>query len=417
MHMTDDKTIGQTALENYLADHVDAAVTNHHITAHYQPIIRTITGKICAFEALARWEDPIHGMITPRVFLAVLEATRQTYKLDAAVVEEVCRMLAQRREQEQPLLPVSLNLSWIDFLAGDFFDMVEAAVNHYQLPRLLLRIEVTENILAADKRIAASLRRFHEAGYLILLDDFGQGYSSLNVLKNNPFEALKIDMRFLAPFSPRAKTIIDSVVCMSKKMGIHTMAEGVETQEQFEFLKSIGCEQVQGFLFGRPMPMDEVLAHCQRKGVGMEPLDADNCLNAAGIYEFHNKTPMVLYELHNGRIRYLKTSAAFDKVLHQLGIASRSDLERQNSPEARECLSAIRLGSMQAMKSGRKAIQHLLGHETFCLLDIVYISQYQQNRIFCCQFTTIPKSKLLDCFEQKNPYKASAGKNTFFPYL
>ncbi|MDD6134424.1 MAG: EAL domain-containing protein [Selenomonadaceae bacterium] len=99
------------------------------------------------------------------------------------------------------------------------------------------------------------LRRFQEAGYSVLLDDFGQGNSSLNVLKNNQFEALKIDLRFLAPFSPRAKTIIDSVVCMAKKMGTHALAEGVETKEQADFLTSIGCEQVQEIYFGRPMPV------------------------------------------------------------------------------------------------------------------------------------------------------------------
>lgn len=396
MRMKDDKITFQTELERYLANQVDAAIANHHITVHYQPIIRTITGKICAFEALARWEDPIHGMITPSVFLAILEATRQTYKLDIAVVEEVCRMLVRRQEQEQPLLPVSLNLSRIDFLAGDFFDIVEAAVNRYQLPRNLLRIEVTENILADDKRIAASLRRFHEAGYSILLDDFGQGNTSLNVLKNTPFEALKIDMRFLVPFSPRAKKIIDSVVCMAKKIGIHTLAEGVETQEQFDFLKNIGCEQVQGFLYGRPMPMDDILKHCAKSGVSMEPIEAASCLDAAGICEFRNKSPMVLYELHNGRLRCLKTAAAFDTALRKLGIASRSDLEQQTSPEARECLSAIRLSSMQAIKTGSKVIQTFLAQDTFCLLDIVYISQYQQKRIFRCQLTTIPKSQLLD---------------------
>ena len=102
MSMTEDKLAGRTELENYLADQVDTAITNHNITVYYQPIIRTITGKICAFEALARWDDPVYGMITPSVFLAVLEATRQTHKLDAAMVDEVCRMLAERQRNEQP---------------------------------------------------------------------------------------------------------------------------------------------------------------------------------------------------------------------------------------------------------------------------------------------------------------------------
>lgn len=403
MSMTEDKLAGRTELENYLADQVDTAITNHNITVYYQPIIRTITGKICAFEALARWDDPVYGMITPSVFLAVLEATRQTHKLDAAMVDEVCRMLAERQRNEQPLLPVSLNLSRMDFLAGDFFDIVEAAAMHYQLPRRLLRIEVTENLLAADTRITASLRRFHEAGYSVWLDDFGQGNSSLNVLKNTQFEALKIDLRFLAPFSPRAKNIIDSVVGMAKKMGIHTLAEGVETKEQVDFLTDIGCEQVQGFYFGRPMPMERVLAHCGKNGVLPEPLEADDCLSAAGIYEFDNKAPMILYELHNGRLRYLKATAAFDAALGKLGITSRNDLVRQTNPTAQDCLAAIRLGSMQAMKSGRKISQSFILQEALCLLEIVSISQYQQNRIFRCQLTVIPRTEVVDSFLLADP--------------
>ena len=398
MNMTDNKLAGRTELERYLADRVDTAVAHHDITVHYQPIIRTITGKICAFEALARWEDPIYGMITPSVFLAVLETTRQTYKLDAAVVEEVCRMLSDRQSQGLPMFPVSLNLSRIDFLAGDFFDIVETAVNRYQVARNLLRIEVTENLLAADTRIAASLRRFQEAGYSVLLDDFGQGNSSLNVLKNNQFEALKIDLRFLAPFSPRAKTIIESVVCMAKKMGIHPLAEGVETQEQVDFLTAIGCEQIQGFYYGRPMPMDNVLNHCAQKGILLEPIEAEDCLNAAGIYEFDNKSPMVLYALNNGKIRYLKVAATFDTALRMLGIASRKDLAQQGSSAARDCLSAIRLGSMQAIKAGKEVTQSFCTQDALGLIEIVYISQYQQNRIFRCKLTTIPRTPSLDNF-------------------
>ena len=274
---------------------------------------------------------------------------------------------------------------------------------HYQLPRRLLRIEVTENLLAADTRITASLRRFHEAGYSVWLDDFGQGNSSLNVLKNTQFEALKIDLRFLAPFSPRAKNIIDSVVGMAKKMGIHTLAEGVETKEQVDFLTDIGCEQVQGFYFGRPMPMERVLAHCGKNGVLPEPLEADDCLSAAGIYEFDNKAPMILYELHNGRLRYLKATAAFDAALGKLGITSRNDLVRQTNPAAQDCLAAIRLGSMQAMKSGRKISQSFILQEALCLLEIVSISQYQQNRIFRCQLTVIPRTEVVDSFLLADP--------------
>ena len=285
MDTANAKLAGKTSLECYLAEHIDEAIERHEITVHYQPIIRSLTGKICAFEALARWTDPIYGTITPSVFLGVLEATNQTHKLDLAVVKEVCQTLASRQQQNQPQLPISLNLSRLDFLAGDFFALVEAAMDQYQLPRELLRIEVTENIFAQDKRIESSLKRFQAAGYLVWLDDFGEGSSSLNVLKNHQFEALKIDMRFLAPFSPRAKTIIESAICMAKKVGIHTIAEGVETKEQADFLTKIGCEKMQGFYFGRPMPLEKALAACEENGIATEANTAGSRIRTAEAYD------------------------------------------------------------------------------------------------------------------------------------
>ncbi len=207
MDTANAKLAGKTSLECYLAEHIDEAIERHEITVHYQPIIRSLTGKICAFEALARWTDPIYGTITPSVFLGVLEATNQTHKLDLAVVKEVCQTLASRQQQNQPQLPISLNLSRLDFLAGDFFALVEAAMDQYQLPRELLRIEVTENIFAQDKRIESSLKRFQAAGYLVWLDDFGTGYSSLHMISTMPIDAMKLDINFVRnAFKPGGNT-------------------------------------------------------------------------------------------------------------------------------------------------------------------------------------------------------------------
>lgn len=256
---------------SYVIEHLDEAIEKHWVRVHYQPIMRTITGQLCAMEGLARWDDPNWGFLTPPFFIGILEQHNLIHKRDAFLIEEVCRNQARVRKAGLPSVPVSLNLSRLDFINCDIFEVVENAVRKYNVPRDLLHLEIVENILTdRNKKIGEVLDRFRAAGYEIWMDDFGSGYSSLKFLKDQRFDVLKMDMAFLKSDTQRARDIIISIISMDKRIGNRTLAEGVETQEQFEFLREIGCEKIQGYYLGRPRPYDETINNCLEKGISVE---------------------------------------------------------------------------------------------------------------------------------------------------
>lgn len=235
-------------IRDYVISHLDEAIENHWIQVYYQPVIRTLTGELCGMEALARWVDPQIGFLSPASFIPVLEQVRLIHQLDAYVLEEVCHMLRQRLNHDLPITPVSFNLSRYDFDMVDVFHLVEKTRAAYQIPRDALHVEITESALAEnDDAVHRAVDRLRDEGYEIWLDDFGSGYSSLNILKDYTVDLIKLDMGFLRSFTEKSRDIIRSVIDMAKELGIKTLAEGVETQEHAEFLASIGCGRQQGY--------------------------------------------------------------------------------------------------------------------------------------------------------------------------
>ena len=256
-------------MEQYILSHFDEAVANGYIKAYVQPVVRTITGQVCGLEALARWEDPEYGVLMPGDFIAVLEKHRRIHELDICILRDVCRTYKLMKELVG--VPVSINLSRLDYELCDAFEEVESVVRAYKVPRSILCIEVTESAIAENESLMRrNIERFRAAGYAVWMDDFGSGYSSLNVLKDFVFDELKFDMRFMSDFSTRSKSILASMINMAKRINIQTLTEGVETEEQFQFLRNVGCEKVQGFLFGRPMPFEECLTHVSSSGMSWE---------------------------------------------------------------------------------------------------------------------------------------------------
>lgn len=234
------------------------AMEKGHIHVYYQPITRALTGKVCSVEALARWEDPEKGMIFPGNFIPVLEKMKLIHLLDRYVIESTARIYHRLKKAGYPIIPVSVNLSRVDFDTLKPFDFMEEIIYRYQVPRQFFHIEVTESALTRDTGVLKNeLFRFKKAGYQLWLDDFGSGYSTLNVLKEFPFDLLKIDMAFLRNFNEESRKIIRSIILMAKNLSIHTLAEGAETKEQVDFLRESGCEDIQGYFYGKPMSIEE----------------------------------------------------------------------------------------------------------------------------------------------------------------
>lgn len=234
------------------------AMEKGHVHVYYQPITRALTGKVCSVEALARWEDPEKGMIFPGNFIPVLEKMKLIHLLDCYVIESTARLYHRLKKAGYPIIPVSVNLSRVDFDTMKPFDFMEEIIYRYQVPRQFFHIEVTESALTRDTGVLKNeLFRFKKAGYQLWLDDFGSGYSTLNVLKEFPFDLLKIDMAFLRNFNEESRKIIRSIILMAKNLSFHTLAEGAETKEQVDFLKESGCEDIQGYFYGKPMSIEE----------------------------------------------------------------------------------------------------------------------------------------------------------------
>ena len=227
------------------------------IKVYLQPVIDVVTGKVASFEAFTRWEDPKYGRLSPVNFLYVLEELHLIHKLDTFVMNKVCETLKRRKDRGEEIVPVSINLSRLDFELTDVVRVIEDATAKNNISPDMLRFELTESLIAVDvEAMKRESDRLRKHGFKVWMDAFGSGYSSLKVLKDFTLDGLKIDMDMIKSVDDkRANIIISAVIDMAKKLGLPALSKGVETQEQFEFLKSVGCDLAQGYLFGRPAPI------------------------------------------------------------------------------------------------------------------------------------------------------------------
>ncbi len=262
----DDAMAKEFRLKQYIINNIDNAVQNNLIEIYYQPVVLAENGKLCGVEALARWNDPEYGLLQPASFVPILEEYHQIHKLDMYVMENVCRDIYNAYNLGLPITPVSVNFSRLDFELFSPVAELNRCVETYGISKQDIHVEITESAIAStDTKLMEAMNAFRNCGFSLWLDDFGSGYSGLNVLKDFNFDMMKIDMLFLNKFSENSKTqpILSSIVSLADKIGMQTLTEGVETEEMREFLKSIGCQRLQGFLFGKPMPKDELMRKIQ----------------------------------------------------------------------------------------------------------------------------------------------------------
>ena len=267
----DDYWMGRYILQNF-----DDALENGWIRVFYQPILRTRTEKVTILEGLARWVDPRQGLISPGRFIPVLSQYHLLHKLDIYMVEQICREFHVRKEAGLPLVPVTVNISAQDFDYVDVVEILNATLEKYGLERNRLIVEITEQDLAqATDHFRNQLERIHESGYKLWVDDFGSGYSSLNVFNQYHVDRVKFDMDFVRHLDDNSganRTILKYMVEMCRRLGVHTLAEGVETKKQYEFLSDVDCEMVQGFYMYKPEPVEMSIFKIQNTG-SMVPIE------------------------------------------------------------------------------------------------------------------------------------------------
>ena len=247
--------------EQRIISQMDYALAEGQFEVWLQPQYNHETGAMVGAEALTRWRCAEQDcMIRPDIFIPIFERNGFIYELDKYIWEQVCILLRRWIDEGIEALPVSVNVSRIDILQKDFFETLIGLVEKHRIPTQLLQLEITESAFSLETvRIIEMVDRLKAYGFTIEIDDFGSGYSSFNVLKDVPADVLKLDMKFLSGENStgRGGNIIESIVRMAKWIGMQIIAEGVETMEQADFLRSIGCLWMQGYLYDRPMPVTE----------------------------------------------------------------------------------------------------------------------------------------------------------------
>lgn len=262
---------------------LNEAISSGNIVAYYQPKYDGITGKISGAEALARWIDNEGKIIPPDSFVPILEKSCLITRLDWHILETVCKFLRTELDDNIPQVTISVNFSRAHTYEPDFIDKLCSIVDKYNIPHNLIEAEITESALAKGKSfIIDFIASIREKGFDVAIDDFGSGLSSLNFVKDVPATVLKIDKSLLSGNceNEKERIVLESIFSFAKRLKLTTVAEGVETKEQLGFLRTCGCELIQGYYFSKPVT-EEKYAEDLRKGIQGEENSDDILMTQA----------------------------------------------------------------------------------------------------------------------------------------
>ncbi len=318
--------------KQYIIENIDRAIAEKWIKVYYQAIIRVSNDRVCDEEALSRWIDPVRGFLSPADFIPALEESKLIYKLDLFVVEQVIAKLKKMAEVGMYMIPQSVNLSRSDFDSCDIVEEIRRRVDDAGIDRSLITIEITESVIGSDfDFMKKQVKRFQELGFQVWMDDFGSGYSSLDVLQSIHFDLIKLDMRFMQQFnsSDECRIILTELVKMAIGLGVETICEGVEKAEQVEFLKEIGCTKAQGFLYNKPIPFETILEMYESgKDIRLEnPEETEyyGTLGRINLYDmaviagegddsfrrFFDTLPMAIMEVNGGKAYFSRCNKSY----------------------------------------------------------------------------------------------------------
>ena len=257
--------------KNYeLTGNVDAAIENHEFQVYLQPKVNSETMQVVGAEALVRWKRPDGKMLFPDEFIPVFEKNGKVVDIDYYVYEEVFSYLRNRLDRGCKVVPVSMNVSRVHLRSGDFLKKIDELLEKYRVPCEYLEFELTENVYVEKMQEALPfIESIRKKNIKVSIDDFGSGYSSLNVISGIPLDTLKLDKAFMkrgAELTRKDRAVIAHLVELARDIELEVLCEGVETQVQADFVKDIGCPVWQGYCFAKPMPMDE-FDRCLDNGV------------------------------------------------------------------------------------------------------------------------------------------------------
>lgn len=252
----------------FIEENMQTAITERQFMMYLQPKYSIAKNEIIGAEALVRWKNPERGMIYPDQFIPIIEENGFIKKVDYYIWEEACRFLKKCAQAGFPSCPISVNVSRVHLLHNECIEVLDGLIEKYAIPKGMLELEITES--ADTQQISMKVLQLKEEGFTLLMDDFGSGYSSLNILLETPFDVIKLDKKFMENMmvSGKGRLILEQVAGMVNKLDLGLLAEGVETKEQIELLKSIGCDQVQGYFYAKPMPQEEFFELLKKQNNG-----------------------------------------------------------------------------------------------------------------------------------------------------
>ena len=394
------------------ADRFHEALGNGGIRAWFQPVFRSLTQQIMGAEALARWFDPDGNMLSPADFIPRLEQGGLIFELDMEILRQACALYDELRARGTPLSRVSVNLSRLDFAREDLFEQVCSVLHAYSVPREAVSLEITESVMLEDTDAFEKVfNRFSDAGFSVWLDDFGSGYSSLNVLQNYPFDVIKFDMLFLRKMSAKGKNMLASLISMAKTLGIHTLTEGVETNEQREFLLDIGCEAQQGFYYARPLSREALIEQIDRKPGILEKKEDEAYWGQIGRLNFVNPNPLkeyaerwksspadyvssydgsiALIECGRENFTYIYATEGYKERLRELGFSSVDGLENALTSHQRgHYYLAIHKLVMDALQQGTIQTVEYAYRDVYYRLSALFIARREERAMIIMRLNT-----------------------------
>ena len=256
----DDALRERLLREQEIQDSMESALAGGQFEVYLQPKYQIRDGRLAGAEALVRWNHPDWGLQPPGVFIPLFEKNGFIPRLDKYVWDKTCAVLQRWLREGLPVIPISVNVSRADIYNTDLPEYLCSLLRRYELPASLLHLEITESAYTEDpEQLVDTVRRLRELGFVIEMDDFGSGYSSLNMLNELPIDILKLDMKFIQSEAakPASQGILRFIIDLARWMNLSVVAEGVETEEQVRRLRVVDCDYVQGYYFARPMPVEE----------------------------------------------------------------------------------------------------------------------------------------------------------------
>ena len=334
----DKKMLSSEVNRQYIVDNLDRAIEENWVTAFYQPIVRSTNKKVCDEEALARWIDPVKGMLSPADFIPILEETRLIYKVDLRIVDIICERIRKQKAAGLFVVPISVNLSRTDFECCDIVEEIRNRVDASEIPRDMITIEITESVVGENfDFMKEQINRFRSLGFQVWMDDFGSGYSSLDLLQELEFDLIKFDMRFMRQFdsNPKSRILLAELMRMALNMKFETVTEGVETAEQVAFLCEIGCTKLQGYHFCKPIPYEQILErnrqgiqigfenpeeaayHKSVSSINLYDLDSISSEEIDSAGQYFNTIPMAVLESDGEELSILRSNSSYRTVVEK----------------------------------------------------------------------------------------------------